>query len=71
MKVRTLQSSFLMIVGAVILMYKLMSFEPAFTGPHTARGKHYKTEQKIWGAVGAGLLVLGLYIDSRGRWYWP
>ena len=73
MKVRTLQAWFLMVVGAGILMYNLMGFEPAFTGPggygqQVARGKRYKTEQKIWGAVGASLLAAGFFIENRRRY---
>ena len=62
-----------MIIGAAILMYALMGFAPAPAGldrwgRQVHVGKRYETEQQIWGAVGAALLVLGLYIDSRGRY---
>ena len=72
MKVRTLQTSFLMIVGMGILFYSLMSFAPACIGRdqygrEVHWGKHYQTEQQIWGAVGAGLIVLGIFVDDRER----
>ena len=69
MRVRTLQTSFLMIVGTVILTHSLLNFQPesiSHDGVH--RGKHYQTEQKIWGAVGAGLIVFGLFIENRRRY---
>ena len=72
MKVRTLQSSLLLLIGAGILAYNLMNFAPATTrsgpyGEQFAQGKHYRTAQKVWGGVGAALIVLGLYVENRRR----